>query len=117
MYASWENYRSLYLLEKDPVIPETDFPHYAKMASAKVDASTFGRLKREETFELHKDEVSLCVCELAEFLFTTNDQRGLSSVSVTGHSMSFDKKQNKQDIREIITRYLGDTGLLFSGVE
>ena len=115
-YASFEQYMEKYLRGRAPAISETDFPYWSQRASSVIDQATFNRLEDAETLKKNEEAVVLCCCELAEYAQVTEEHRGLQSVSITGHSMSFDKKQQRADVLEIVQRYLYITGLLFAGV-
>lgn len=118
-YADWNSYKEIFLLGREPSINETDFPFWERRARTYIDAVTFNRLHEADTLKQHRGAVILCVCELAEYCSTdaVRDSKGLSSVSVTGQSLSFDKNANAKEIREIVVRNLGNTGLLYSGVD
>lgn len=117
-YADWNLYKKIFLLGREPSISETDFPFWERRARSHVDAVTFNRLHDPDKFEQHREAVILCVCELAEYYSTdaVRESKGLSSVSITGQSLSFDKNANAKEIREIVNRNLANTGLLYSGV-
>ena len=115
-YADYAQYTTLYLLGREPAIAELDFPFWSQRASNRVDMYTFDRLKDADTLAAHENAVVLAVCELAEYLNKIDEFKGLQSVSITGHSMSFDGKQQQADADEIIKRHLAFTGLLYAGV-
>ena len=90
---------------------------------------TFSRLA--SNFGLITDDVKDCACELAELLYQADkstqqaaEQGGvLQSYSNDGESGTFDLSQStfteegkQKKTKEIIYRYLGNTGLLYSGV-
>lgn len=113
-YATWEDYKSKYLLGREPSIPQKEFPFWAQQASTYVDAVTFERLHDVDTLASHETAVILAVCALAEHLYATAESRGITSVSVTGHSIAYDKTGKEQT--EIVRLHLGNTGLLYRGV-
>ena len=129
MYASYNNYESGYLMGRDPKLSEDEFPLWEKQAERVLNQYTFSRLV--SNFGLITDEVKDCTCELAELLYQADksaqqaaEQGGvLQSYSNDGESGTFDLSQStfteegkQKKIREIIYRYLGNTGLLYSGV-
>ena len=129
MYASYNYYESGYLMGRDPKLSEDEFPLWEKQAERVLNQYTFSRLV--SNFGLITDEVKDCTCELAELLYQADksaqqaaDQGGvLQSYSNDGESGTFDLSQStfteegkQKKIREIIYRYLGNTGLLYSGV-
>ena len=129
MYASYNYYESGYLMGRDPKLSEDEFPLWEKQAERVLNQYTFSRLV--SNFGLITDEVKDCTCELAELLYQADksaqqaaEQGGvLQSYSNDGESGTFDLSQStfteegkQKKIREIIYRYLGNTGLLHSGV-
>ena len=129
MYASYNYYESGYLMGRDPKLSEDEFPLWEKQAERVLNQYTFSRLV--SNFGLITDEVKDCTCELAELLYQADksaqqaaEQGGvLQSYSTDGESGTFDLSQStfteegkQKKIREIIYRYLGNTGLLYSGV-
>lgn len=129
MYTSYNYYESGYLMGRDPKLSEDEFPLWEKQAERVLNQYTFSRLA--SNFGLITDEVKDCTCELAELLYQADksaqqaaEQGGvLQSYSNDGESGTFDLSQStfteegkQKKIREIIYRYLGNTGLLYSGV-
>ena len=129
MYTSYNYYESGYLMGRDPKLSEDEFPLWEKQAERVLNQYTFSRLV--SNFGLITDEVKDCTCELAELLYQADksaqqaaEQGGvLQSYSNDGDSGTFDLSQStfteegkQKKIREIIYRYLGNTGLLYSGV-
>ena len=129
MYASYNYYESGYLMGRDPKLSEDEFPLWEKQAERVLNQYTFSRLV--SNFGLITDEVKDCTCELAELLYQADksaqqaaEQGGvLQSYSNDGESGTFDLSQSTfteegkpKKIWEIIYRYLGNTGLLYSGV-
>ena len=127
MYASYNYYESGYLLGRDPKLSEDDFPFWEKQAERVLNQYTFSRLV--SNFGLITDED--CTCELAELLYQADksaqqaaEQGGiLQSYSNDGESGTFDVSQSTfteegkaKKTREIVYRYLGNTGLLYAGV-
>lgn len=131
MYADHEYYLTGYLLGREPIIPDQDYPYWEKQSCKVIDKYTFGRLRDHP--ELVDDDVKDCACELAELLYQADSvsqqalQQGgaglLTSYSNDGDSGSFDLSQSvyteegkAKKTREIIYKYLMDTGLLYAGV-
>ncbi len=129
MYVNYGYYESKYLLDREPTVPEDDFMFWEKQTERILNQHTFGRLSANT--RLLTDEVKDCACELAELLYQADKsaqqaaaQGGvLQSYSNDGESGTFDLSQSTfteegkaKKIREIIHRYLGNTGLLYRGV-
>lgn len=121
-YADEDYYRNSYLLERKPAI-SADFAFYARTASRVIDGYTFNRLKD------HADvpEVArMCCCELAEAEYRREklqrDSGGKTAERVGTYSVSFVAAQDSaaasgREQRDIIMKWLGDTGLCYRGVE
>lgn len=129
MYTNYEYYISEYLLGRTPAVPEKEFPYWEKQARAAVDQWTFNRVKKDNS--LISEPVKDCVCAIAEQLYKTDKikQNGdapglLTSYSNDGESATYDVSQSiyteegsKKKVRNLIYQYLGDTGLLYTGVD
>ena len=128
MYASYGYYGTTYLMGRKPKIQEEDFQFWEKQAERVLNQYTFSRLTSD--FGLITDDVKDCTCELLELLYQANkstqqaaEQGGvLQSYSNDGESGTFDLSQSifteegkARKTKEIIHRYLGDTGLLYQG--
>ena len=129
MYTSYNYYESGYLMGRDSRLSEDEFPFWEKQAERVLNQYTFSRLV--SNFGLITDEVKDCACELAELLYQADkstqqaaEQGGvLQSYSNDGESGTFDLSKsifpaegNQQKVKELIYRYLGNTGLLYQGV-
>ncbi len=129
MYADYHYYASGYLLGRSPAVPEAEFPYWEKQAEQVLNQRTFSRLVAD--CNLITDQVRDCTCELTELLYQADksaqraaEQGGvLQSYSNDGESGTFDLSQStfteegkQKKAREIIYRYLGNTGLLYQGV-
>lgn len=129
MYTSYNYYESGYLMGRDPKLSEDEFSLWEKQAERVLNQYTFSRLA--SNFGLITDDVKDCACELAELLYQADkstqqaaEQGGiLQSYSNDGESGTFDVSQSTfteegkaKKTREIVYRYLGNTGLLYAGV-
>ena len=95
-------------------IPEEHFMLWEKRAEAELKKLTSGRLQAAEI----TDDIKLCICEIAEALYTAESRKGISSENNDGYSVTYDKDGASSDkvITEIAKRYLAGTDLLFRGV-
>lgn len=131
-YADYSYYETGYLLGRSPVVSEEDFPFLEKQAEKEMDKYTFGRLRDDES--LISDDVKDCACAITELLYKADkasssaDSRSLAGPLVSwsndGESGSIDLSNSvytatgKQDeIRHLVFLYLGNSGLLYRGVE
>lgn len=120
IYANLDFYTKEYLCGKAMVIDSTAFNFYAREASAVIKKHTFDRVT-----EPVPEEVQLCCCELAEKIYVRDKQRnangGVSSESVGGWSKSYEsseaqEKQFNTEVKNIISKWLLSTGLLYRGI-
>lgn len=66
----------------------------------------------------HEKEVKFAVCEIAEELYQLDDKKGVQSENIDGYSVTYaDDNDVKRNIRMLVARRLGDTGLLYLGVD
>ena len=130
-YADYSYYETGYLLGRSPVVSEEDFPFLEKQAEKEMDKYTFGRLRADES--LVSDDVKDCACAIAELLYKADkasyaaDSNGLAGPLVSwsndGESGSVDLSNSvytatgkQAEIRRLVFLYLGNTGLLYQGV-
>lgn len=129
-YADYSYYTTDYLLNKIPAVPQEEFLFWEKEARQQIDAATFDRIQGLPTVP---ETVKECTCAIAEFLYKahtlseTNMAAGiagpLTSWSNDGNSGSIDASQSiytesgkKAEIQRLTYLYLGNTGLLYAGV-
>lgn len=120
-YADETFYKDKYLLGRKPVI-SIGFPFYSRQASQLIDQYTFNRLKDAPEVS---EEVQTCCCELAEAECRREKQQkdsgGKTSERIGTYSVSFGSAQESaaasgREQREIIMKWLADTGLCYQGV-
>ena len=125
-YADYEYYVESYLLGRQPDIPESTFRYYEKQAEKEIDRVTFDRAKRMET----PKEVKDCVCDVAELIYKAEQYGGsdapgpLASYGIDGETGTYDLSRSiyteegkRKKIKEIIEKYLENTGLMYLGVD
>ena len=118
IYADEDFYKNNYLCGKKGVI-DTAFSFYARSATQKIKLYTCDNIDESDIPEC----VKMCCCELAEklYIYEQSYNDGVSSESVGGWSKSYESTSNKQrnlksDIREIVYKWLSNTGLLYRGL-
>lgn len=131
-YADYSYYETGYLLGRSPVVSEEDFPFFEKQAEKELDKYTFGRLRADES--LVSDDVKDCACAITELLYKADKASSaadsnrlygpLVSWSNDGESGSVDLSNSvytstgkQAEIRRLVFLYLGNTGLLYRGVD
>lgn len=118
-FASEEDYKE-YLSGRKAVITAA-FAFYSRQASQIIKQYTFDNIDESDI----PDEVKMCCCELAEMIY--RDERseqkngGISSESVQGWSRSYEDTESRKSAlanaqRDCIYKWLGNSGLLYSGV-
>lgn len=119
-YADENFYKTEFLCGKKAVIT-TAFEYYARFASQIIDCYTHGNIGSENIPEC----VKLCCCELAEMIYRDEQSEkkngGVSSESVQGWSKSYEDTESRRTAlkiaqRDCVYKWLGDSGLLYSGV-
>lgn len=120
MFTDYSYYLNDYLCGTSALLDEKSCSFWLRKAQQRITQYTHGNIDESAV----PDCVKLCCCELAEYLFKAEKSRpqtGVSSESVGDVSVSYKQEDFSRilsrDVREIIYRYLADTGLLFGGVE
>lgn len=96
----------------EATLPSGEFDKFVKLAKLKV--SGLG-VKFALEFE---EEIKLCICETAEALFAAARSSNIKAESIDGYSVTFEDGNNiKEKVKDIVITRLGNTGLLYAGVE
>lgn len=120
-YTDEMYYINDYLKGRKPVIT-SGFLFYAQSASQVIDRYTFSRLKNVVEIP---EAVQMCCCELAESEYRREKQQkeagGKTSEKNGTYSVSFASAQESvavtsREQRNIIMKWLADTGLCYQGV-
>ena len=117
------------------ITDEAIFQTFSERASEFVDTVTFDRLHDKKILDMCLLKVQKCVCALTEQFFRRNmmlansekmpeisESIGAYSVSRANpydyvQEISMTDKDFRKSLKSTILRYLGNTGLLFRGVE
>jgi len=94
-------------------IPASLFSLWGKRAEAVLIHITDGKIKGQENLEC----VRFCICEIAEFLYKQENTSGIKSENNDGYSVSYQERDIKKEILKIAETYLGETDLLYRGVD
>lgn len=126
-YADFEFYISTYLGDD---IQEDDFRRMELRAEEKLDAFTFGRIKKMDEKDMTEDLALLIrktVCAMAEEVQRSNPSfadlpGGVSSENNDGYAVTYSGRTSAQmhsdhisAMKGIAVQYLGHTGLLYRG--
>lgn len=101
------------------LIPQDDFLYFAARASEYINWQTFGRLEAGVPEE-YDTKVKNCCCALAESEYKFEQNGDISSEKNGNYSVTYAKKSDSSHNAEksrIIAVYLGNTGLLYRGVD
>lgn len=121
VYADEKFYNEAYLCGKSAVIT-SDYEYFFREASLMINQYTFGNIDPENI----PQAVKMCCCELAESIFSRDmilsKNNGISSESVGGWSVNYASSSDvnsefKKAVKNIIFKWLADTGLLYKGVK
>lgn len=104
------NYGEYLLLVPEGCIPENEFGFYSRKAEAALSEYTFGRSKESEL-----QEVKCAWAELCRLYYENRFREGIISESNDGISVSYAQNEKSRE-KEIIKRWLGASGLMYSGV-
>lgn len=120
VYADEEFYNNAYLCGKTAVVT-SDCRYFFREASLIIDRYTWGKINPENV----PQAVKMCCCELAENIFSRDrilsKNNGISSESVGGWSVSYTSQSDvnadfRKTAKDVVFRWLADTGLLYRGV-
>ena len=133
MYADFPYYHDVF--KGILITDEAMFRTFSERASEFLDTATFDRLSDEELLNRHKVKIQKCVCALTELFFKRNigilshENMPKTSESIGAYSVSmanpYDYVQEvsmtdldfQKSLKSTVLRYLGNTGLLYRGVE
>ncbi len=118
-YADITYYEETYSVGKEAVIDTASFDFYARKATQEIKRYTFNRVHEDNI----PDEVKMCCCELAEYLYKQDNSghdQNISSEKVGEFSVTYVSGQTAEDIKQstikgIIYNWLAMTGLLYRG--
>ena len=125
-YADAAYYTGTYLSGREQSIPSAQFPYYARDATMRIRQRTYGRVP-----ETVPDEVKLCCCELAELTYqaekaskateggtvASESNGGWSKTYVTAADGKASAETLNAKAENVMQKWLGDTGLLYLGVD
>ncbi len=110
---SYGYYFNDYSMGQSPVLTAEEFPVYEKCARVFLKSICICK-----PFEACKDDISACICAIAEELYRFKDSHNVKSENIDGYTVTFsDKKDIKKDLYGIAKLYLGHQGILYAGVE
>lgn len=111
-------YTENYLSGKEAVLDAAFFPYWERKACNAVRGLTFGNIK--ESGEI-PEAVRMCVCEVAELLYTQEErakESGVASEKVGDYSVTYRTQMETEkntEVRKVVTEWLAGTGLMYCG--
>lgn len=114
IYADFSYYKDTYCGE----MAEGDFKRLSRSASAYLDSVTFDRIAAV-TDEKIKEKVKEACCAVADTLLRKEQRDGIASETNDGISVTYttEGSTDEQRLYRAAVLYLGNTGLLYRGVE
>lgn len=114
IYADFSYYKDTYCGE----MAEGDFKRLSRQASAYLDSVTFDRIAAV-TDEKIKEKVREACCAVADALLRKEQRDGIAAETNDGVSVTYatEGKTDEERLYQAAVLYLGNTGLLYRGVE
>ena len=114
IYADFSYYKDTYCGE----MAEGDFKRLSRSASAYLDSVTFDRIAAV-TDEKIKEKVKEACCAVADALLRKEQRDGIAAETNDGISVTYttEGSADEQRLYRVAVLYLGNTGLLYRGVE
>lgn len=98
-------------------IPENEWKRISHKAEQWLNSYTFDHCSDDWTCESWCNRAKCAVCEMSEILYADEKRNGKTSENTDGYSVSYDTgKSLERSLYDVVRVYLGDTGLLYSGV-
>ena len=114
IYADFSYYKDTYCGE----MAEGDFKRLSRSASAYLDSVTFDRIAAV-TDEKIMEKVREACCAVADALLRKEQRDGIAAETNDGVSVTYatEGKTDEERLYQVVVLYLGNTGLLYRGVE
>lgn len=110
---SYELYYNVYGCGEVVKIPQNEFTFYARLATEEVASMCTGT-----AYAANEESVSLCICEVAEAIYSSRKQGNITSENIDGYSVKYGGGPDlRREIRGIVLKHLGATGMVYKGVE
>ena len=92
-------------------IPVAEYPRWERCAENELLRITGGK-----SADSDDERLKICICEMAEILYTKENLGGILSESTDGYSVSYEKNNIKSALYEVAKRNLSGTNFLYRGV-
>ncbi len=106
---------------------ELDYTYYLKESGLYIDEDGFLRLKSKaesilqnavcgaQLADLDGETVAKALCEICVYLQENRACQGFLSETLDGYHVTYDKSRTERELRQIIRRHFGNTGVLYRG--
>ena len=100
-------------------ISEVDWKRVSQKAMQRLNSYTFGRLSKQSLEEeIWSNRVKCAICEISEVIYEYENREGKVSENTDGYAVSYDSEKSLGSvIYDVVMVHLGDSGLLYAGVE
>lgn len=99
-------------------ISQDDWQRISQKAEQRLDGYTFGLSSGDWEVESWCNRAKCAVCEMSEIIYADERRNGKTSENTDGYSVSYDTgKALTGTLYDVARVYLGDTGLLYAGVD
>ncbi len=99
-------------------ISEADWKRLSLKAVQHLRQVTYDRLPDDWSNESYANQVNCAVCEMSELIQADEKRSGKTSENTDGYSVSYDTGKTLSGMLYDVARvYLGNTGLLYAGVD
>lgn len=99
-------------------ISQNDWLRISQKAEQRLDSYTFGRCSGDWEGETWCNQAKCAVCEMAEIIQADEKRGGKTSENTDGYSVSYDTGESLGSmLYDVAKVYLGNTGLLYAGVD
>ncbi len=96
----------------EAALPAEEFEKYIRRAENVLGG--FG-VSYCDSFE---NEIKLCLCEMAELIYSGEKRQGIKAETIDGYSVTFAEKQNaNNELLKVALRRLEKSGLMYAGVD
>lgn len=133
-FCDFDFYKTEYLAGKPGIIPEGEFPIYAREATFRLRGDVNMDLLAE--YDEFPEDLQMAACKVAELIYglknsgeaegegssassvpigVSSERVGEYSVTYSGNSAKDVQEESERQIRNVIKRWLGPTGLLYKG--
>lgn len=99
-------------------ISEADWKRLSQKVIQRLRQFTFDRLPDDWTGDPWENQANCAVCEMAELIQADEKRSGKTSENTDGYSVSYDTGKSLSGmLYDVAKVYLGNTGLLYAGVD